>query len=333
MNSAEQPSRPDFFSRTKLFWKKQKVLILFVIVMAIILAVIVPPVSRSNSYYFKNYPVNVTIEVEEPLSVDAARALTLLSLESMNKTFGYEMNLVSAVSFPDDSVEEYSRESIISGFKKSFLRLSAQWEQQVKMTIRFYKGLGPGSEDGKIRALGSSNWGSSISLYFSDSYEIIQFDDEEYLLSPQMGNRPIITIIHEFGHAFGLEHNLDSPIMYTIDPEVNPDGLPQPPLNINGGDVTIPPLWNSTHDPDEVIKVLEDLKVTGPLRLYQEKSDTNHLYIYKDQEFDKITLLYLSVTSGDQGNATSWQIDASMKYFLLSDYSKGWLDSEIDKCT
>ena len=197
-------------------------LITLILVVGVLL---IPPSIHPNTHYFENYPVDVTVLVEEPLPVATIEVLSRMAFESLNRTFGYDINLKEISTFGNDSIQEYSKESLkkalwnspFGGDKTLYWSITGG---RVQMKVKCFYGAGPervyyGEE---YRVAGLSRHGSRIGLFFNSSRD----------LTAEGFRDNFETYLHEFGHAFGLEHQLYSRIMYS--PEVDPppmQGRPQ----------------------------------------------------------------------------------------------------------
>jgi hypothetical protein len=183
----------------------------------------VPPEFRSNSQYFERYPVDVFVEVEEPLQLETVELLSIMTFQSLNRTFGYDIVLGGISSFSNDSINEYSdatlRKSLwgtrFSGDTTLYWSIT---NGRIQMYVKCFTGIGPERNyHGKdYRGIGISNYGNKIGLFFNSSKDL---SSEGFLDNYE-------TYLHEFGHAFGMVHQLDSHIMYS--PEVDPENIGSP---------------------------------------------------------------------------------------------------------
>jgi hypothetical protein len=196
--------------------------ITFILVIGILF---IPPSIYPNTHYFEAYPVDVTVLVEEPLPVATIEVLSKMTFESLNRTFGYDINLKGISTFENDSIQEYSNETLkkalwnspFGGDKTLYWSITGG---RVQMQVRCFYGSGPervyyGEE---YRVAGLSRYGNRIGLFFNSSRD---------LMCEGFGDN-FETYLHEFGHAFGLEHQLDSHIMYSAEVDPPPmQGRPQ----------------------------------------------------------------------------------------------------------
>ncbi|MFO7618234.1 MAG: hypothetical protein R6W91_01010 [Thermoplasmata archaeon] len=205
-------------------WPRIAIALTLIIGISLFLQFFIIPQYTPQSAYFRQYPVDVFLEVEEPLPVETVKLLALLSFESLNETFGYRISLAGVSTFSDDGIWNYSDEildGVLWGNRVGGSH-SLRWSVKggsMRMTIKAFTGEGPHRDYFEVPggALGISNYGDKIGLFFNETG-----DD----LTHQNMLRNIKTYLHEFGHAFGLKHNLTSPMMYS--PEVDPDKIGEP---------------------------------------------------------------------------------------------------------
>lgn len=209
-------------------WEKLAILLVLIIAGSLIMEYYYIPDHTMQSAYFREYPAKVFLEVEEPLPPETVRLLAMLAFESLNETFGFSISLAGVTTFPDDGLWNYSDEILnetlwgaSQGGSRS-LRCSVK-DGSMRLLIRAFTGQGPHKEyyedDG--RAAGISNYGDTIGIFFKNpTSDLIYLNPVPH----------IKTFLHEFGHAFGLEHNVTSAMMYS--PEVNLNGTDEPYVSL-----------------------------------------------------------------------------------------------------
>ncbi len=291
---------------------------------------------------YSSLPVHVNVWVEEPLSADCARILTLMALESINQTFSYRMSLKSVQSFQNDSKENYSRGSPIILYEIARLRTKAIADGHVSINITFLKGAGPESEtsSGVAHASGLSDWADNIYLYFNGPEDIFSPDRTEPLNSTFLN---IQTLLHEFGHSFGLKHDIHS-VMWTAEKAANPTNASNP-VNITYQveDLSMPASVPENMTLQECFENYIRPNVTGQLWHNYSKArfeytgstsgySQGHYYVLHDDDYRNITLVYLSEYYYNiQGYIIHYY---SVKYcvFDLGEFNRHWLPKELARC-
>lgn len=281
---------------------------------------------------FSNYPTYVTIRVEEPLSVDYATYLTLITLESINQTFGYRMNLINVITFTNDNIDFYNNSHSEPGYERAKLRLNAIINQGVDIRINFFNGKGRDIDawGGNTSAAGTSGWGQTINLYFEEPTSIYFTNIDDTLYG-------IKTILHEFGHSFGLPHNVMSPIMFTSEKKDNPNNASRPELNISVREITFSPVdqFALNYSIEAIFKDYIIPNITYPILFNTTYTvPINPHLVYYDYILDNWpsnTISYVSMRKIIlDGGLASFSIK---QYSInLTDYSLGWLPEEFDRC-
>ncbi|MBA3046108.1 MAG: hypothetical protein FP824_07830 [Euryarchaeota archaeon] len=298
---------------------------------------------------FSSYPTYVNIQVEDSISVDQATILTLLAMESINKTFGYQMNLGNVSSFPNDGIVSYSNEQV-SPFAKSILRGYATFTHKISMNLYFYNGTGHSMTTtyGDGNAWGTSDCASTLKLYCLSP-------NDDFTGNLSRMSEKIRAIIHEFGHSFGLPHNVLSPIMWTSELKDNPFNASRPEFQIRTGDGYRSSGWpgelgaylGNDSSVGDAIQALYLHNYSEPIPLYSFSSTPlydnktlnfifqTHYVVMRSQDSTNITFVTLLETNMSNPDA-DFQLTTYnfyCQYFHLADYSSLWLDEEIEACT
>lgn len=335
--------------------KKIIVILLVIILICVAFYSIYLSNSLTNSDLFRKYEASIYLEIEEGISVEGATTITLLSLEALNQTFNYSLNLMSTTILPDDNVSYYSNEYLnqtfwLEGYNTSSL-LETKKNGTVNIILRFVTGKGQEifyPNNISIKPVGLSNYGNRI-IFFYGNIDQLGFTINAFNLCK--------SIQHEFGHAFGLSHNKDSSMMYS--PEVDNDTIPpNPPATqrvIETGDTLIIGLndtsfqefskcydflmnsdndiWliNSTINDQHNFSIPQNYSPDYPL--VESTYNVSHYAVYKTPSFDNVSMFYIKNKYRIcQGNVIVVETNVEGSYFDLTKFRECWTDDEIAQC-
>lgn len=285
--------------------------------------------TNGNSIY-SNYPAYVNIYVEDSLPVEQVTMLTLLSLEVINQTFDYQLNLNKVISFEDDNKDIYTVTTPLFYYERAKLRYEGLIEKEIYISIYFYNGTAE-TKYGNGIVLGASNTGDKIDMYINKSKTIFSLGD----LNGTFKNAK--TLLHEFSHSFGLYHNPNSPIMHTYEKLFNLANQSKPDLNILVNK-TNPHIIGSYDANDTASEIFHNFllpKIALPLwSNYTYKISLNPNLTYYDFFFINRTtnqvlmvqLIEHHIGDGESGFSTDCYS------FNIKDFTKGWLSHELARC-
>lgn len=310
----------------------------FMLVFSLVLGHGIGQVLLTNNIYtngqlsYSNYPIYVAVRVEEPLSVDYATFTTLIALESINQTFGYRMILDEVTTFENDNKEFYNDSRSEPGYERAKLRLNAKMNNQVDIRINFFKGKGREIETwaGTTSAAGTSGWGQTINLYFEEPASIYFTNIDDTLYG-------IKTILHEFGHSFGLPHNVRSPIMFTSEKKDNPCNASRPEWNITVNETSFSPgeQFDQNYSAEAIFQEYIVSNISYPILFNNTYTvPINPHLVYYDYILDNWpsnTISYVHMLKHYNGGSTV-NFTIQQYSFNLSDYSCGWLSKELERC-
>ena len=328
------------------------------VIFILILATFTNPIINRipQSYFFQRYPVNVFIEVEEPLPIETIHLISLLTFESLNETFDYKINLAQISAFTNDSVEKYTDEILNQSLWRgseggtSSLRWSLK-NGAINMRIRAYTGQGPERIyfNKSYNASGISKYGNIIGLFYNVTNDDLRYTN--IFLNMK-------TILHEFGHAFGLKHNMNSSMMYSPEVDLNKTGEPRWPSGFSGSSDSgvVYPYPEGT-----VEEALKDFNITSistnPVCYYYESPqqffnftspkywapdspnctgflNQSHLWCFQGEYSKPITIVWMDRTLVDTEIGYYWH-NYKLEWctFGLNGFEEFWTDEEILECT
>jgi len=330
--------------------------ILATLLFIILVLIVFLPLSLNNNYYFQNKPVYLNLHVEKPLLMQDAIALSELAVDAITISFDYDISIGSTDSFLDDGIGEYDGD--LPGSRNE-LRFGAFYSGKVNIDVYFFKGNGSeivNSDDEVVNAAGRSNYGNTIELYFNDTTDILKLETG-YEVRDKLR-----TYVHEIGHAIGLHHNTESPIMFTSEKKDNPDGDERPNMNINWSNEH---MQFTTHTYSSVDTIIDNYLLpslnNSVENMYFKTSyhlEENYtLYAFNDTHFknrlnrtyyhaiyfnDDTSEYYLMKIKGDilwltsmvdsNDTAILSKYHVNMSYVDLTGIKDCWTESEIDYC-
>lgn len=306
--------------------------------------------TTTNADLFRRYGADIHLEVEEGISVPEAEAVMLISLESLNQTFGYSLRLHSVKEIPNDGTVFYTDEHLEEAFWLEGMGINSLYKTKkdgrLNVIVRFVSGKAEERhypDNVTIKPKGISNCGNRIIVFYED----LDFT----LNSPNTCK----VIMHEFGHAFGLQHNQKSAMMWS--PEVD-DGTGQPNETVHFKIITKEETFEiegvafealSNHYPflkhngSEMwyfhSRLIEEFNLSVPIYYSEECPDVTRLMnitynaVYNTPSFNNVTVASVSNDCRFCSSGILFvRSRVYLSYFNLNDFKGLWDEEEIRLC-
>lgn len=306
-----------------------------------------PPDYRNNYTYFQSHPVEVFLEVEDTVSSEGAYFALKTALISLNDTFNYNLSIVSINHFHDE-IDVYTDDDLDQCLWDGGEKISDSIENDsICIKITFFDGKGPDrTYFGKTtEAAGISNYGNRIGIFINNPS--LDFNSNLHLTFK--------TILHEFGHAFGMEHNIESVIMYSSEVDPNDDGAPDHPQYANQYSVLddeyyivnsieyqelSPKFINEEQQSLSMLDIADvdsftfevPLNISASIPLVNSRTYIDFYAWYENSDLSNVSGVSMEAKYYFDNTTIYVTVNFSCCYFAIDSYSNLWADEEILLC-